>query len=298
MRTETAMNLRVGFIGAGKVGTSLGKHFTEHGIPVSGYYSRTEQSARESATFTKTNYYKNLEDIITASDVLFLTVSDRVIAKIWQDIKPYLKDNPKLVCHCSGALTSHIFSGIEDTGSYGFSVHPLLAVSSRYDSYQEISKALFTIESDAKEQVRILVELLESTGIQVQLLQADQKVRYHSAAVMSSNLMVGLIHGAEQVLQSIGFSEENAHQAIAPLLSLNAKSIAEQGCMEALTGPVERNDVATVKAEMDELKGLDHDFGEIYRLLSKQAAEVAEAKHLDRNYSKLNIVLEEHLGNI
>jgi predicted short-subunit dehydrogenase-like oxidoreductase (DUF2520 family) len=68
--------------------------------------------------------------------------------------------------------------------------------------------------------------------------------------------------------------------------------------MEALTGPVERNDVATVKAEMDELKGLDHDFGEIYRLLSKQAAEVAEAKHLDRNYSKLNIVLEEHLGNI
>ncbi len=298
MRTKTAMNLRVGFIGAGKVGTSLGKHFTEHGIPVTGYYSRTEQSARESANFTKTKVYKNLEEIITASDVLFLTVSDGEIQNVWQQVKKYLTDVPKLICHCSGALTSQIFSGIEETSSYGFSVHPLLAVSSRYESYREISKALFTIESNVPGTGEELKELLECTGITVQQLDSSQKLRYHSAAVMASNLMVGLFHSAEQVLKSVGFSDGNAHDALSPLLRLNADRIADAGCREALTGPVERNDVETVRTELEELMKLDHDVGEIYRLLSKQALEVAEEKHVTKNFTKLNIALEKELDSI
>ena len=49
--------MKVGFIGAGKVGFSLGKYFKEHGVDVTGYYSRLESSAQSAANFTKTKKY-------------------------------------------------------------------------------------------------------------------------------------------------------------------------------------------------------------------------------------------------
>ena len=44
--------MRIGFIGAGKVGFSLGRYLAEGGVTVTGYYSRNSRSAREAAEFT------------------------------------------------------------------------------------------------------------------------------------------------------------------------------------------------------------------------------------------------------
>ena len=44
--------MKIGFIGAGRVGFTLGKYFCEHGVEVAGYYSRNIQSAQEAAEFT------------------------------------------------------------------------------------------------------------------------------------------------------------------------------------------------------------------------------------------------------
>jgi predicted dinucleotide-binding enzyme len=46
--------MKIGFIGAGKVGFSLGKYFCEHGLDVIGYFSRNPQSALQAAEFTGT----------------------------------------------------------------------------------------------------------------------------------------------------------------------------------------------------------------------------------------------------
>ena len=42
--------MRIGIIGAGKVGTTLGKYLSIHGKNVTGFYSRTHESADEAAT--------------------------------------------------------------------------------------------------------------------------------------------------------------------------------------------------------------------------------------------------------
>ena len=44
--------MRIGFIGAGKVGFTLGKYFAVNGLDVAGYYSRNYKSAEEAAAFT------------------------------------------------------------------------------------------------------------------------------------------------------------------------------------------------------------------------------------------------------
>ena len=76
--------MRAGFIGAGKVGFTLGKYLAMHGIEISGYYSRTPASAKEAAEFTQSRYYTSIEEITKDSDTLFLTVPDGAIGEFRQ----------------------------------------------------------------------------------------------------------------------------------------------------------------------------------------------------------------------
>lgn len=193
----------------------------------------------------------------------------------------------KMICHCSGSLSSRIFSGIENAGAFGFSVHPLLAVSDRYESYQELPKALITIEGE-KAHLPKLKSFLESTGLTVCEIDSEAKVRYHGAAVFASNLVVGLLSAASDEFAKCGLPEEHLGMAMESLVLGNVKKVLAVGGSDALTGPVERNDVGTVKKHLDEFDGINK---EIYKVLSRKAMAIAEAKHPDYDYMQLEEVL-------
>ena len=278
--------MKVGFIGAGKVGCSLGKLFAETQHNLTGFYSLTSSSAESAAEFTNSTYFQNLEDLIQDSDTVFITVPDDAITAVWEQLK-HMSIAGKMICHCSGSLSSEIFRDIKETGAYGFSVHPLLAVSDRYTSYQELPKALFTIEGDANH-ISDIEELLHASDLQSARISADVKTRYHGAAVLCSNLVVALIQAAEDELRICGFSEEQLADAIAPLLLGNVNKVLSVGTKAALTGPIERNDVGTVKKHLDTFEGIDR---EIYRVLSKKTCEIACLKHPETDYKALEQLL-------
>ena len=278
--------MKVGFIGAGKVGCSLGKLFAETQHNLTGFYSLTSSSAESAADFTNSTYFQNLEDLIQDSDTVFITVPDDAITAVWEQLK-HMSIAGKMICHCSGSLSSEIFRDIKETGAYGFSVHPLLAVSDRYTSYQELPKALFTIEGDESHIIDI-EELLHTSNLQSARISADVKTRYHGAAVLCSNLVVALIQAAEDELRICGFSEEQLADAIAPLLLGNVNKVLSVGTKAALTGPIERNDVGTVKKHLDTFEGIDR---EIYKVLSKKTCEIAKDKHPSANYEALEQLL-------
>ena len=137
--------MKIGFIGAGKVGFSLGRYFMERNVCVSGYYSRNLDSSKEAAIFTKTKYYEKLEELIRESDTLFLTVPDGCIHEVYSKIIQSDVEG-KCIVHCSGAISSMSFSGISQKGARCCSVHPICAVSNKLTGCQELSKAYFTIE--------------------------------------------------------------------------------------------------------------------------------------------------------
>lgn len=278
--------MKVGFIGAGKVGCSLGKLFAETQHNLTGFYSLTSSSAESAAEFTNSTYFQNLEDLIQDSDTVFITVPDDAITAVWEQLK-HMSIAGKMICHCSGSLSSEIFRDIKETGAYGFSVHPLLAVSDRYTSYQELPKALFTIEGD-ENHISDIEELLHASDLQSARISADVKTRYHGAAVLCSNLVVALVQAAEDELRICGFSEEQLADAIAPLLLGNVNKVLSVGTKAALTGPIERNDVGTVKKHLDTFEGIDR---EIYRVLSKKTCEIAKDKHPSANYEALEQLL-------
>ena len=99
--------MQIGFIGAGKVGVSLGKYFKEKGRNVGGYYSLTRASAAWAAAFTQTTCYESLEEIISSCGMILFTVPDSAIAEVWRQAKPYVSG--KVIGHCSGLYSSDIF---------------------------------------------------------------------------------------------------------------------------------------------------------------------------------------------
>ncbi|MCI8993446.1 MAG: DUF2520 domain-containing protein [Eubacterium sp.] len=294
--------MKIGFIGAGKVGCSLGKYFVQHGKEVGGYFSKNLQNAVWAKEFTKTKHYQSLEDVIADNEVVFLTVPDREIANVWSQLKQFPLQQ-KIICHCSGSLSSAVFSDISRMEAYGYSVHPLFAVNSKENSYKELSQAIFTIDG-SPDKAEFVMQMLTSCGNKVLQIPGEKKTLYHAAAVTASNLVNGLLYMAQEMLVDCGFHSQDALEALSPLIRGNVDKALSVGLCEALTGPVERNDTTTVGAHMEMLSdrnGMaaaerhvlipESDQAQIYRLLSAQVLEIAREKHKDRDYKEMEELL-------
>ena len=174
----------------------------------------------------------------------------------------------------------------------GYSVHPLLAISSRKHAYQELSHALFTIEGLGAEKQE-LAEMLRQCGNQVLFLKPEDKPRYHAAAVLASNLVLGLAETATGELEQCGFSRQQALEALAPFMQANVSHLLTGSIEDALTGPMERGDSTTIQKHLRVLEGEDR---ELYRLLSKKAMGIAQRKHPKRSYTEIKNMIEKEIG--
>ncbi len=283
--------MKIGFIGAGKVGVSLGKHILECSqdttTKVIGYYDQSSLAAVEAANFTSTKQYSNMEQLVQDSEMIFVTVSDDAISSVWEKLKR-LSIEEKFVCHCSGSLTSAIFLGINQYNAYGYSIHPLFAVSDKLTSYKKLKQAIFTIEGE-QSGIQIMTEFIQNLGNTVVQIKAEDKVIYHAAAVFGSNLMVGLADISIQMMMDCGFSKQEAMRALEPLMTGNLNQVLKAGSEAALTGPVERNDVQTVRRHKD---ALNEQQKEIYKALSMHLVSIAKKKNKEKDYSELEEILK------
>ncbi len=272
-------SMQIGFIGAGKAGVSLGKYFKEKGVSVGGYYSKSPESARWAADFTETTQYECLQDIISSCDLLLFTVPDGVIGEVWEQAMPYISG--KIVGHCSGLHSSKIFSDTGKVKCRACSIHPLSAISSRESSYKELSGVLFTLEGE-ETVIPIIEKMFRNMGNRTRIISAENKIKYHAAAALASNYMTGLFSMAQSLFLECGFEEKEAERELYALSKGNLDHIRNQGCVDALTGPVERNDACTVKKHLDVL---DPGMREVYRKNAQYLVTLAERKHPGRDYT-------------
>ena len=283
--------MRIGIIGAGKVGTTLGKYLSVHGKNVTGFYSRTHESADEAATFAETETYSSLCKLVEKSDVIFITTPDGVIHQVWGDLLHQDISN-RIICHFSGSLSSHVFSGREEAGASGISMHPMYAFSDKFHSYEQFHTAYLTLEGDP-EAVAVMKPMWEAIGHHVLTLKAEDKIKYHAAAAMASNEMLGLMQASLDILSECGFSEKDSMALLTPLVQENIASMLEKGCVNALTGPVERGDAQTVRKHLQALEGSKA--GKIYQSLGSTMVELAKRRNPDRDYTPVRTLFEKSM---
>lgn len=280
--------MKIGFIGAGKVGFSLGKYLVINNKEVLGYYSRGSESARLASVFTGTKHYQTLEGLVEECDTIFITTSDDEIPKVLSILNE-LNIAGKILCHTSGSLSSEVFGSFSNSQVFGYSVHPMSPISDKYNSYKNLKNTFFTIEGTV-DRLQEVHYLINSMGNRVKIIDSKIKPLYHAASVTSSNFYLAIISRSIEYLKICGFSESEAIEALYPLCFGTLENIKELGIKASLTGPIERGDVSTLEKH---IKALNAEDKSLYYELSNILLQIAKNKNSTRDYSKI----EEFLGD-
>lgn len=279
--------MKIGFIGAGKVGSTLAKYFISRGISVAGFYSQSLASVEQVCQFTESQTYTSIAALLDDCDCIMITVPDSQIANVWTELC-LLPLNNKLVGHCSGLLTSDIFKFNQSVYPFGFSLHPLYAIYDRFTCYQSMHHAYFTLQSHSETVLNQLQHIFTALPNHISVIDGAQKSLYHAACVLLSNHVIALAQIGSDMLKQCGLDQQFSEQAWHALFLGNAQSLCQYGTLDALTGPVERADADTIKQH---LTVLSSDIKPLYQQLSLVLLKISQQKHPHRDYQPLQLEL-------
>lgn len=284
---DLANHISLGFIGAGKVGVSLGAYFRSKGFDVTGYVSRNPESARRAALITSTGCF-SLKELAAKCRMIWITSPDDEIERAWNELAQY-ELTGKLICHTSGAKDSGVFSGIAAKGAFGYSVHPMHAFADKTGSIDGLDKTCFTLEGDPA-YFQLFQQLFSKLGNKLYIIDRRHKPRYHLANVMATNLVLALLSLGSEYLSQCGSFGDEPLEALMPMIENNFDNLKRNGLIHALTGPVERNDPGTVMKHLDVLAPTDDAC--LYQELSKKLLKLAVEKYPERDYTYMRQILE------
>ena len=282
-------------IGAGKVGTSLGRALVEAGYTIKSLSCLTLAEAKESRrVIGHGESSKNNIHTAKNGEILFITVPDDRITDIVQELD--FSDiiwQEKTVFHCSGLLPSEVLSPLRTKGASTASFHPIQSFSFKHAAPSLLKNVYFGLEGQEKAVITAKNIAHDLGGRSIQISPEDKPV-FHAAFSMTSNFFVVLLDSAVALLKSSGLSEEKAVQILYPLLDGTLKNILDSRIRSALTGPIIRGDGQTVKAHLGVLKKIPG-VKDVYRQLAVRALEMAkEEKTLTaQKIKELSRILED-----
>jgi predicted short-subunit dehydrogenase-like oxidoreductase (DUF2520 family) len=265
----------VAIVGAGHTGRALGRVLAAAGWRIAGVSCRTEARAGEAVAFIGAG--EPTDDPARASrgaPVVLVTVPDDAIAHTSQRLEP---DAGATVAHVCGALPAEALAAVRRRGAHAGALHPLRSFADPELAARRFAGTFCAIDGDAPA-VAVLERLVkDARGVPLRVADGG-KALYHAGAVFASNYVVSVMEAALRLFAAAGIPREAAR---APLLALargTLDNIEAVGIPAALTGPVERGDVETVRRHAQEIAGKTPDLSEAYAALARLACQVAQAK--------------------
>lgn len=254
--------MRMGYIGAGRVGCSLASFFLYKGYPPAGFASRSAASAQAAAQQIGGQAYSTPAALANACDVVWITTPDDAIAAMANELAgSNVPLDGKRFCHVSGAASADVLRPLLPKAAGIFAVHPIYTFAGRNTPPQELEHVTFTVEGEGDPS--FLNELLPSWVP----ITAEQKPLYHAGLCVMSNYMATLLAQAARILEPTGIPLS----ACRPLLEQTLHNITTYGAADALTGPISRGDAGTIRKHIRAL-GAEAEF---YQALGRETAAFA-----------------------
>lgn len=276
--------MRIGFIGAGKVGTAFGRYLKNKGFHIIGYYSRTIESSKRAADLTESVFFESADKLINEIDIIFITTNDDEISKVCEGLAEGSLLKPgQILVHMSGAASSGILNSARARGCYIYSLHPLQAFAHISKAVEDLSKTVFSIEGDS-EKICVIEEMLRECGNDYFIIDKEQKSLYHATACVVSNYLVTLMDYGLSLFEAIDIDKDEGYKALYPLIEGTIKNIYNLGTEEALTGPIARGDIKTIEGHIESLNKICPDKLELYKIIGDKTLELAaKGKLYDKN---------------
>jgi predicted short-subunit dehydrogenase-like oxidoreductase (DUF2520 family) len=274
------MALKVGFIGAGTVGTALAVLLSGKGYAVVMVYSRSRASAgRLAGRVSGCRVAAGAQEVADAADLIFITTPDGVIGEVASHVE-WRRDSR--VVHCSGADSTEILEPARRAGAQVGGFHPLQTFAGVERAVENIPGSTFAIEAE-EPLLTTLREMAAALGGQAIRLKASDKVVYHAAAVFASNYLVTLVKMATDLWQTFSIPADQSVPALLPLIRGTLHNIETIGIPGCLTGPIARGDTGTIEKHLSALREKAPELLFPYKELGLQTVPIALAKgRIDR----------------
>jgi len=267
--------LKLGFIGAGTVGTALAVRLSSKGYQVIAVSSRSQTSARKLAqAVSGCHAFNNNQGVADTAELIFVTTPDDTIVSVVSEIQWHRGQS---VVHCSGALSTDILESAKKPGAQVGAFHPLQTFAGVKQAIENIPGSTFAVEAEEPllSTLKDIATALDGHWIE---LKANDKVAYHAAAVIACNYLVTLVKLATDLWQSFNIPQSQATQALLPLIRGTIHNIDTVGIPQCLTGPIARGDIETIKKHLDALQKVAPALLSTYQELGLQTIPVALAK--------------------
>lgn len=255
-------------VGAGRAGRALAAAFRAAGLPHALVDRRSIVEQHGPPVFASRG------DAIQHAAAILVAVRDGQLDVALDELRE--QDGVRLetvVLQVSGSAEPAARDRITAAGlSYG-TFHPLLPLIDPTLASFRLQGSVIGIEGDVAAHA-IAAQLAARLGATTIEIPRSERAAYHAAAVLASNFPVALAALAEGLLSRIGVDSMAAHRAVRALMAASVENLAAAPrALDALTGPIARSDVATVRAHTTALHGL-RPYHDVYEVLSRATLEL------------------------
>lgn len=271
------MDKTLALIGCGKAGLALALAMKGVGWEVAGCASRSEESTQAGMQWLACPRITHAADI-PAPAVIILGVPETALSEVdgWL-AREDLHLSRRVILHVSGAVPARVLEACRLRGASVGSLHPMMALPDPLTGAKRLRQATFAIEGRPAA-VEVMKGIAQSLSGRFFTLSPRGKTLYHAAGVVASNHLVALLADGHQLLELSGADMAVAGPAFQSLVEGTVQNFYAQGPVGALTGPIERGDLVTVRAHLAALKRVPK-IRERYVAMALKVLELARRRH-------------------
>jgi predicted short-subunit dehydrogenase-like oxidoreductase (DUF2520 family) len=272
--------LAVGVVSAGRVGSVLGAALAQAGHTVVAASGVSRESVQRAAQLLPDVPLLPPDEVARRADLVLLAIPDDFLEGTVRGLAAVGSLRPgQIVVHTSGAHGVDVLAPAAEAGALPLALHPAMTFAGRPEDLQRISACSFAVTAAEDDEVAWSVGEALVVEIGADPIRVPQSARplYHAALTHGANHLVTLVAECSDLLRSAGV--EPAERLLGPLLSAALDNALRHGD-RALTGPVARGDVGTLRVHLRVLAEAQPDALPGYRALALRTAQRALAAGL------------------
>jgi predicted short-subunit dehydrogenase-like oxidoreductase (DUF2520 family) len=266
--------LRIGVIGAGRVGAVMGAALAAAGHDVLAASGVSAASAERAARLLPGVPLVPADDVVAAADLAVLAVPDDILPGLVAGLaETGAWRAGQLAFHTSGAHGLAVLAPAEQAGVLPLALHPAMTFTGAVEDADRLAGVPFGVTSRPEHRPVAETLVLEMGG-EPFFVAEDDRALYHAALVTGANHLVTLVAEAADLLRAAGVTEPG--RVLGPLLTAALDNGLRRGD-RGLTGPVSRGDAGTVVRHLDTLAGRAPASVAAYVAMARRTAERALA---------------------
>lgn len=255
-------------LGPGRAGTAVGLVAVASGHRIVGVAARDAAAARVASDRLDSRPLAWGDPLPTA-ELVVVAVRDAAIAEVAQAYTGLAEDVEGAV-HLSGLVPPDALAPL---GVPVAAFHPLQTIPTADAGAERLPGAYVGITSDDDLLADRLFGLARSFGCHPFELPQEVRALYHAAAAASANYTIAALAMAYRLFGAAGVDVAVAE----PLVRAVVDNALAMGPLDALTGPISRHDVATVRTQIEAVRAAVPELAAAFEAMATATGIVADA---------------------